>query len=140
MPRSVAYSGKKKKAQLQQKRQNKTRKTPLALNIVNSDDETKETPEQSKRGAGDGHKLNRHEKFKLLFQSETREQLQKAKEAAQTKVVEFHELNCRLDRQHFHSSHSIDYPRRPDWGRDEHFTIIKLDKFYVNSSEENVQS
>lgn len=124
MPRSVAYSGKQKKAQLKQKRQSKTRKTPLTLNIVNSDDEddkTKETQEHSKSGAGDGHKLNRHEKFKLLFQSESREQLQKAKEVAQTKVVEFDELNCRLDRQHFHSSHSIDYPRRPDWGRDEPF-------------------
>ena len=75
MPRSVAYSGKKKKAQLQQKRQNKTRKAPLTLNVVKSDDDEPKVSHLN-TGSGDG-KYNRHEKYKLLFQSESREELQK---------------------------------------------------------------
>ena len=77
MPRSVAYSGKKKKAQLQQKRQNKTRKAPLTLNVVKSDDDEPKVSHLN-TGSGDG-KYNRHEKYKLLFQSESREELQKVR-------------------------------------------------------------
>jgi len=129
MPRSVAFSGKKKKSQLQQKRQKQQplhRTTPLTLNVPKSDnddedaeiDDAGDAPKKTPKGQkGQVKPQNRHEKFKLLFQAESKEKLQEEKEIAQTRIVHFDEVNCRLDRQEFSPNFWIDYPRRPAWGK-----------------------
>ena len=83
MPRSVAFSGKKKKAQLRDRREKKgdgssfgkgPMKGPPSHFRKSSQEELLPEPYETLPDKKSG--LNRHERFKLLFQQESREEVQ----------------------------------------------------------------
>lgn len=118
MPRSVPFSGKKKKTQLRDRREKKDGKGSLNKGSLNhfrkpSQEELLVEPYDNKQE----HKniQNRHERFKLLFQQESREEIQEARSKSQNQVVHFD--NSKLDIGREFSNHPIiEFPRRPDWG------------------------
>ena len=69
MPRSVAFSGKKKRKQLQQKRTQKTHSPPRSSILTESSGTFNES-EVTEHNKQNVKTENRHEKFKLLFQRE----------------------------------------------------------------------
>merc|ERR1712142_858733 len=119
--RSVAFSGKKKKEQLRQKRQQKGARSSTAsrneelTESVNgkgdhSGNEMRENP-----GNGMGDNLgSKSEKYKLLFQRETREMVEEGKRKAQEDIVipDFRVLSISSEEIY---DDVIDFPSRPDW-------------------------
>ena len=83
MPRSVAFSGKKKKAQLRDRREKKGDGSSFGKGPMkgphfrkSSQEELLPEPYETKNLPDKKSGLNRHERFKLLFQQESREEVQ----------------------------------------------------------------
>jgi len=121
MPRSVAFSGKKKKAQLRDRREKKgdgssfgkgPMKGPPSHFRKSSQEELLPEPYETLPDKKSG--LNRHERFKLLFQQESREEVQEARLHSQNEVVFFDNSKLDIGRQ-FSDQPVIEFPRRPDW-------------------------
>ena len=119
--RSVAFSGKKKKEQLRQKRQQKGARSATASR--------NEELTESVNGKGDhfGHGMrenpangmgdnlgSKSEKYKLLFQRETREMVEEGKRKAQEDIVIPDSRVLSISSGEIYDD-VIDFPTRPDW-------------------------
>ncbi|CAG5103452.1 Oidioi.mRNA.OKI2018_I69.chr1.g779.t1.cds [Oikopleura dioica] len=111
--RAQAFSGKKKKEQLQQKRKASKSSIPSHAEFLLSSSApvVLEKPESRKKEA---EKVSKSEKYKLLFQNETREELDLAKRRAQNETIRLGQTARDLSVADIYSE-VINYPKRPDW-------------------------
>ena len=112
--RSLAFSGKKKKEQLKNKRnQKKTRPTEKSQNADELFDGSRGVS-----GRGDASpsvvNVSKSEKYKLLFQYETKESIEAAKRRAQEEVIQPSDLEKQIALDDVYDS-LIDFPKRPHW-------------------------
>ena len=114
------FSGKAKKAQLQEKRERKaagsegSKNTSLLLlsKFKNDPEGTVEPEDNGINGDSNNIKAN---KYRLKFKTETKKEIAENREKAQQPVIRVSDLSSRSE-MYFDSYH--DFPRRPDWNED----------------------
>jgi hypothetical protein len=116
--RAKAFSGKQKKQQLKNKKQ---RSVLVAARegTLNGDEFPDEFPNLPKVSApvasGDNRKkLSKSEKYKLLFQYDTKEFVHAAKVQSQEKIIRAKSIGVEININDIYDD-IIDFPKRPDW-------------------------
>ena len=114
------FSGKAKKAQLQEKRERKalgpegSKNTSLLLmsKFKNDPDDTIDQEEVKISGDSNSSRAN---KYRLKFKTETKKEIAENREKAMLPIVRLSDLSSASE-MYFDSYH--DFPRRPDWSED----------------------
>lgn len=146
--RPVAFSGKKKKEQLKQKRNQKNAKSTedqsdnkfiirdnhIPAASGDKEDAAKPTEEikltKFQKAGKSGDKISKSEKYKLLFQYETKEAVEEAKRVAQSKIIEPYAVDLTISVEDIYDN-IIDFPKRPAWGsKTDAGTIDKIEREY----------
>ena len=129
--RSVPFSGKKKKDQLRQKKSQKNAQKGETSELTLA-------PDGPRRPSASGDKvMSKSEKYKLLFQRETREMIDAAKRVAQGVVIEPHsDLTISVEDIY---DNIINFPTRPDWrGNSDPKKINSIEEIYFDEFLSNI--
>jgi len=133
--RAQAFSGKKKKEQLQQKRKLSKSAVPSHAELLLSKTEAPvvhQKPEIKE-------KTSKSEKYKLLFQNESRSELDEAKRRAQNVTIELGKTARELSVADIYSE-IIDFPKRPDWkGEKDAKKIDEIEKATFSEFVEKIE-
>ena len=112
--RSLAFSGKKKKEQLRNKRNQKKSRPTENCQIRDESPHPTLTDGRGDEVVNVTKNVSKSEKYKLLFQYETKESIEAAKSRAQSEIVQPRESEKQITLDDVYDS-LIDFPKRPHW-------------------------